>query len=65
MDNNDCTCCKIMDCDTQDDCPVKNSPPGKNCWEISFLHNDWEKVFEKCRNCKVFKLQSNTLQEHS
>jgi len=56
MNNEKCSCCEITDCKTSDDCPVKSHPPGKNCWEVSFLHGSWEKVFEKCRNCKVFKL---------
>jgi hypothetical protein len=52
-----------MGCATSVDCPVKNHSSEKSCWEISFLNNDWEKVFEKCRYCKVFKLQSNTFRE--
>ena len=63
MDNYDCSCCKIIDCDTPETCPVKKYPTDKNCWEVSFLHNNWEKVFEKCKYCKVFKLHSNKLRE--
>jgi hypothetical protein len=61
----ECPCCKIIDCDGPDDCPVKNHPSGKNCWEVSFLHNNWEKVFEKCRTCKVFKLKASRTQQSS
>ena len=61
MDNHDCSCCKIMNCATSVDCPVKSHSPEKSCWEVSFLHNNWEKVFEKCKHCKVFKLQANKL----
>ena len=54
MAKQDCACWKIRDCKTPEKCPDK-CEPGKNCWEISFLHNSWEKVFEKCRHCKVFQ----------
>ncbi len=54
MANMDCSCWKIVDCENPKDCPDK-CEPGKTCWEISFLHNSWEKVFEKCRDCVVFQ----------
>lgn len=54
MANKDCSCWTIVDCETAKECPDK-CESGKNCWEISFLHNSWEKVFEKCKDCKVFQ----------
>lgn len=63
--NDDCPCCKIMECPASEDCPVKGNDSGKNCWEINFLDNKWEKVFEKCRDCKVFKLTSRKLRRSS
>jgi len=53
-----------MHCETSEQCPVKYNNEEKNCWEVSFLHNNWEKVFEKCRNCKVFKMKSDKLREN-
>jgi hypothetical protein len=53
-----------MHCENPEECPVKLHPQVKNCWEVSFLQNNWEKVFEKCRNCKVFKMKSNKLREN-
>ena len=54
MADKECSCWKIMECSDSEECPDK-CEPGKTCWEISFLHNNWEKVFEKCRQCKVFQ----------
>jgi hypothetical protein len=50
----DCSCWKIQGCEVSQNCPDKCAS-GKTCWETSFLHNNWQKVFEKCRECKVFK----------
>ncbi|KPK23376.1 MAG: hypothetical protein AMJ61_15845 [Desulfobacterales bacterium SG8_35_2] len=66
MANNDCSCWKITDCESPKDCPDK-CVPGKTCWEVSFMHNSWEKVFEKCRDCKVFQrkiTKSSKLDHH-
>jgi hypothetical protein len=52
-----------MNCQTSNGCPAKNFQTEKNCWEIFFLMNNWEKVFGECSNCKVFKLASNKLRE--
>jgi hypothetical protein len=54
MGNKDCSCWKIVDCETSKDCPDKCGS-GQTCWETAFFHNNWQKVFEKCRHCKVFK----------
>lgn len=45
---------KIDNSEASTDCPEK-SGSGKTCWEDSFLHNNWEKVFERCKHCKVFQ----------
>lgn len=65
MDHCNYSCAAIMHCEVQEKCPVKHHPEGKNCWEVCFMHNNWEKVFEKCRNCKVFKMKSNKLRENA
>ena len=54
MANKVCSCWKIVECETSKDCPEKCGS-GKTCWEVSFLHNNWQKVFEKCKHCKVFQ----------
>ena len=54
MANKDCSCWKIVECETAKDCPDK-CESGKTCWQASFLHNNWQKVFEKCKHCKVFQ----------
>ena len=54
MAGKDCSCWNIVDCNSSKECPDK-CDSGKTCWEISFLHNNWQKVFEKCRYCKVFQ----------
>ena len=54
MADKECSCWKVLKCASSQGCPDKCAP-GKTCWEISFLHNSWEKVFEKCKHCKVFQ----------
>ena len=49
----DCACWHIMNCKMQDKCQTKSNP-GKPCWENCYLQNDFQKVFEICRNCHVF-----------
>jgi hypothetical protein len=46
--------CKIGKPHISEDCPEK-CDTGKTCWETSFLHNNWQKVFEMCKHCKVFQ----------
>jgi hypothetical protein len=54
MTDKECSCWKLLKCTGSEECPDK-CESGKTCWEISFLHNNWEKVFEKCKKCKVFQ----------
>ena len=54
MESKDCSFWKMVECATSQDCPEKCGS-GKTCWEVSFLHNNWQKVFEKFKHCKVFK----------
>jgi hypothetical protein len=54
MANEDCSCWKTVQCETSKDC-LEKCGSGKTCWEASFLHNNWKKVFEKCKHCKVFQ----------
>jgi hypothetical protein len=54
MAEKDCSCWKMVECEIFKDCPDK-CESGKTCWQASFLHNNWQKVFEKCRHCKVFQ----------
>jgi len=49
----DCACWNIMNCKIQDKCLTKSNPK-KTCWEICYLQNEFQKVFEICRNCHVF-----------
>ena len=57
MDHCNNSCAAIMHCETPEECPVKQHSEGKNCWEVSFMHNNWEKVFEKCSETVNAKLE--------
>lgn len=61
MLNKDNSGCKIMGSESSEDCPEEYES-GKTCWETSFLQDNWQKVFERCRHCKVFQ-QSLTKQK--
>jgi hypothetical protein len=54
MANKDNSSCKTGERETSKDCPERCAS-GKTCWETSFLHNNWQKVFERCKHCKVFQ----------
>jgi hypothetical protein len=54
MADKECSCWKVLKCASSEECPDK-CETGKTCWQIAFLHNSWDKVFEKCKHCKVFQ----------
>ena len=54
MVEKECSCWMVLDCKTAKDCPDKCGT-GKTCWENTFQNNSWEKVFEKCKHCKIFQ----------
>ena len=53
------SCCDIVKCGKQNNCPTKYSPEIP-CWEKCFYQSNWSKVFEICKNCSFFAKHKRT-----
>ena len=53
----DWPCLKIMNCDTEQECPAK-SRPEIPCWEIASELNDYRTAMDICQDCIVHILKT-------